>query len=298
MIGLFSREETDDTYYEMYLINRLLELDFVTLKSRADSNGVFDYRELSVLYSRYPSRVGNEIRQNLNCRFKEFFDARIQEGKIAGTINADMEIKIRELEQFVRKKLCNDALTALCRMAKVQDLDLVRVVISEVEIDATEGILKYLARFGDWSDIERVKKLGDYPTGRKGLLDFYRTKLPAQKAATILALGAGRVADMLALDLDRAIRISLAKQLPKKVFVDLRDEVLLRELERSEDEYRAVFALRCVLALPKSRVTRLLDRYVDSAEHRFYNSVHWLDLGAALPSRLIKNIAERALSRR
>ncbi|MER8830801.1 hypothetical protein NKH73_30715, partial [Mesorhizobium sp. M0938] len=148
----------------------------------------------------------------------------------------------------------------------------------------------------DWSDIERVKKMGDYPTSRTMVLNFFQTKSPEQKATAILALGKDRIADLLALDLDNTVRISLAKRLQNNVVRDLSDEVLLRELERTDDRYRIVFALRCVMTLPKSRMTRLLDQYVDRTEHRFYNSIHWLDLGAALPSPLAKKIAERALS--
>ncbi|WP_159593371.1 DUF4062 domain-containing protein [Chelativorans xinjiangense] len=297
LVGLFGNK-TDDTYYERYCVNRLAELDFSTLRAKAQDAGVFDDRELSVLYSKYPSKMQGEIRENLKDCFKGHFDKRIQEGKYAGIIDSDTESRIRKLETFHRRQLCTHALTALCGLGKTQDLDLLRNVLKEVEVDATDSILKYFSRFGDWSDIERVKNLGDYPSDRNrtGLLDFYRTKLPDQKAAAIFTLGKDRVADMLAIDIDSSIRISLAKRLPQKVFVDLRDEVLLRELQRKDDEYRIVFALRCVQALPKSRVTTLLDRYVDSGEHRFYNSVHWLDLGAALPSRLAKNIAERALS--
>jgi hypothetical protein len=101
---------------------------------------------------------------------------------------------------------------------------------------------------------------------------------------------------MLALELDSAVRASLAKQLPKRLLGGLRDEVLLRELDREGDGYRAVFALRCVQALPKSRIKSLLDRYIDSDEHRYYNSVHWLDLGAALPTAVAQSVAKRALS--
>jgi hypothetical protein len=103
---------------------------------------------------------------------------------------------------------------------------------------------------------------------------------------------------MLELDLDNQIRKYLLAALPQKAFKDLSDDILLRELKRGHDESRIVFALRCVQSLTKSRTTSLLDQYVDSEEHRFYNSVHWLDLGAALPSTMAKSVAERELSRR
>jgi hypothetical protein len=181
-------------------------------------------------------------------------------------------------------------------MEKANDLSLVRKTVDDFEVDSTEGILRYFARFGDWSDIERIKVLGDYPIGRTSLMSSQTTGLPQQKAKAIFELGKSRTADMLALDLDGSIRKSLAKLLPKRVVLDLSDEILMRELNRNEDEYRIVFALRCAQSLSKKRITALLARYVDSEEHRYYNGIHWLDLGASLPRRLVNTIVERKLS--
>lgn len=211
-------------------------------------------------------------------------------------MSQDMVRRVKKLEAFHRKQLCTQTLSSLCDLEQVQDLSIVRATIDEIEVDATESILKYLARFGDWSDIERVKKLGDYPSDRGGLLSINVTKLPTQKAHAILAFGKMRVADTLELDLDSSIRKSLAKQIPKSVFGKLSDDILLRELNREDDEYRIIIALRCVQSLSKTRVTALLDLYLSSKSHRYYNSIHWLDLGASLPLRLAKTIAERELS--
>jgi hypothetical protein len=67
--------------------------------------------------------------------------------------------------------------------------------------------------------------------------------------------------------------------LPKKVVVDLSDEILLRELNRDDNDYRVVFALKNGHSLTKSRVASMLDQYAGSEDHRYYNSVHWLGLG-------------------
>lgn len=295
--GLFKRKETDATYYERYLSNRLGELDFPALKVKVAEAGTFDDRELSVLYSKFRSKMQDEIRENLKDCFKSHFDTAIQIEEDSGRMKPDMVSRIRKLEIPHRKELCMHALTALCGMAKAQDLHLVRKTLDEIEVDAMEITLKYLARFGDWSDIDRIKKQGDYPSDRTGLLSIHRTELPEQKAGAILALGKIRIADMLALDLDGSIRRSLAKQLPKQVFVDLSDDILMRELNRDDNEYRIIFALRCVQSLSKSRVTSLLNQYVDGEEQQYYNCVNWLDLGASLPIRLAKSITKRALLR-
>lgn len=298
--SLFSgtRRETDDTYYKRYRMNRLCELDYSTLKSKVISSNVFSDEELSALYLKYKSKEQSEIRKNLKNYFKLYFEEKLLKTKQNTTLNNEIEKNIRSLEVFIRTKHCNHALNALCNIQNSADIDIIRDVIDNYEIKSTEAVLCYLSKFGDWSDIDRVKKLGDYPSERISLLGIYRTELPKQKATTILALGRKRIADILSLDLDSSIRIEIAKQLPKKIFVELRDEILLRELNHEDSEYRIVFSLRCVELLPKSRVTRILDRYVDSADHRFYNSVHWLDLGASLSTRMARNIAGRVLFER
>lgn len=293
--GMLQRKEMDETYHERYLSNRLAELDFKVLKAKVEEAGVFHDRELSVLYSKYSSKLQNDIRKNIEDCFKGYFQAVVQKEVESGWADPNMVSKIKKIETFYRKNLCTLALNALCSLEKTQDLNIVRKTVDEIEVDATASILKYLARFGDWSDIERVKKLGDYTNERTGLLGFQKTKLPDHKAATIFALGKARIADMLELDLDRTIRKSLTKQLPKKTFVNLSDDILMRELNRDDDEYRVVFALLCVRSLSKQRIISLLNQYVDSNDHRYYNTVHWLDLGASLPRRLVKTIVERKL---
>ncbi|NKK00004.1 DUF4062 domain-containing protein [Rhizobium leguminosarum bv. viciae] len=292
LLAFSSREQTDDTYYDKYVVNRLAELDFAALKAKAQNAGPYDNAPLSVLYSKYPSKVVEEIRENLRDLFKGYFVKKVIE---AEPLDAATEKKALAVYPLIRKPLCVDALAALCHVGKAQDLDLVRMVIEKLELDATDATLDYLARFGDWSDIERIKKMGSYSKTRPTLLGMLDVKLPSQKASTIFALGKGRLADLLALDLDSSIRIALAKRLPNKVLLSLKDELLLRELGRDDDRYRSIFALRCVQTLSKARVSSLMDKLFDS-ERRFYNSVHWLDLGAAFPSRLAKKIADRALS--
>lgn len=296
--GLINRTETDTKFFDAYRVNRLSELTKSELYEKVDGAGLFVDRELSVLYHRFGTSTQGEMRANLSDGFKGHFDGKIEEAKSAYGASNEVVLDIQRLGPYHRKALCSATLAALCDLKKLDDLKLVRTTIDQYEVDASESVLKYLSKFGDWQDIGRVLNLGDYPSDRTGLLSISRTKLPQQKAEAIYALGKLRIADMLDLDLDNQIRSKLLAVLPQKVFKELSDEILLRELERSHDECRIVFALRCVQSLTKSRIKSLLEKYVDSDEHRFYNSVHWLDLGAALPSAMAKSVAERELSRR
>ena len=94
------------------------------------------------------------------------------------------------------------------------------------------------------------------------------------------------------------IRTALLKQISKPTFVSLTDDLILRELAHTNSDCRAIVALRCVQALSKSRVTALLDSYTDNVDYRYYNSIHWLDLGVSLPSKLSKSVAGKELGHR
>ena len=80
-----------------------------------------------------------------------------------------------------------------------------------------------------------------------------------------------------------------------KSFSELNNDVLIRELNREEDSSRIVFALRCIQSLAKSRIDSLLDVYLSSGGQLYYNSIHWLDLGVSLPSKLSKAVAIQEL---
>ncbi|MBY3174395.1 hypothetical protein HFO27_06980 [Rhizobium leguminosarum] len=200
--GIFAfstRDQTDDSYYQKYAVNRLAELDLATLKARERSAGAYDNTALLVMYSKFLSKVLDEIRGNLSDLFKGYFTEKIQ----AGTDGQDPESvkkSVSAVYPLFRKQLCSDALSALCRVGNSHDLHLVRTVLEKAELDADESLLSYLARFGDWSDIERINKMGESSKNRLTLLSMHDVKSPTQKAAAIFALGKDRIADMLALD--------------------------------------------------------------------------------------------------
>jgi hypothetical protein len=278
--GLFAfigRSDPDDTYYDRYLINRHQEMPLKELKVAASDSGMFRHHEIAALYKAYPTKMADEMRQNLDDLFKAYFDAKVARAAETEQISADRLYNIRAAEGSFRKKLSGLALTALCGLMKSQDIQLVREVLATEKVEASSEILEYLGRFGSWADIDTIKSLGDDES--EGILLIRTTKLAVEKALAIFALGKDRVADMLELDLDSSIRVNLAKLLPKKIVADLLDQILLRELDRSSpDKYRAVFALKCVQSLPKTRVSQLLEKYIREGKSGYYNTVHWLDL--------------------
>ncbi len=289
--------ETDRTYFDRFLTNRLLEHSQLELTAIVERVGFFDRLELMALYTKFPKVFRDEMRSNLADCFKSRFERKLADHiKTAGTDDASTE-RLRKLEKFIRTELSNHALELLCTMNKAEDIDLVRKVLSEIEIRASDSILTYLGKFGAWSDVQAIRSLQDYQGGTQTILGIGSQAYIAKKASAILAISKNRLADLLALDMESSLRIEIAKQLAKKVIAGFTDDALLSELRRSDDRYRVVFALRCADALSKSKLSALLAKYFDDGEHRFYNSIHWLDMAVSLPAAEARNIVDAALAK-
>jgi len=68
------------------------------------------------------------------------------------------------------------------------------------------------------------------------------------------------------------------------------------ELDNEDDQLRKIVAIKCAQALKQRRIRGLLDKYLKQ-EHYYYNSLHWLDLGASMPRHLVKNVTEAELAK-
>ena len=75
------------------------------------------------------------------------------------------------------------------------------------------------------------------------------------------------------------------------MFVTLSEERVLLLLNSENDDVRKITALKCLETPPKSRVTKLLQRYTEGEEYRYYNVIHWLDLGSTMPRGYAREIA-------
>ncbi|WP_226622618.1 DUF4062 domain-containing protein [Brucella anthropi] len=291
----YDNKKYDEEIYNRYRRRRLEELSYNELFSMAERSSPSDNLPLDVLYQSYRSKSIVDIRNNLEDGFVKWFDSHVAQAVKEGRIASAMEDLLRARAPETLKNVVTSALSALCGHGKPEDIYLVRRVISKYNPSATEDILLYLGRYGDWSDSIGILRLGRSTPPPLGLLQIDTIDLPTQRAAALVKLGKGRIADLLNLEMDDQIRVSIARLLPKKIFNQLGDDVLMRELNRRSDNYRATVALRCIESLSRLRLSRFFQLYKDSPEHGFYNCVHWLDMGVSLPSNEAKRIAGRAL---
>ena len=297
--GLFpSQSDTDKEFLERYRQEILRLKEFGQLQDEYDKGDLYDEEPAFVLYQEHASKIKLELRKQLRDEFKGYFDKRL--GYFIETFGPeDKMIEIaRKHIPFLQRRITTAALEALCDLGQKEDLELVRHTLDNAEIHFSEATLRYLGKFGDWSDLSRIKDMTDYRPQILSLLAIGFPKALPQKANAMLSIGKDRIADLLAEDMERLLRRELLKQLKKKNVALMSDEILLQALSYADDECRAITALKCVQFLPKARISSLLKTYVDHDGYRFYNSIHWLDLGASLPRDTAKSVASKELARR
>lgn len=297
-LGFFQSVETDATYYDRYLANRLQELDFDQLNERLAEAGVFNAEELSALYGKFSKKCSNDIRSNLLDRFSAMFEDSVKKVEAIPGIKGDYRTQVYGIWDFYQKKLCSGALAALCGLKVRTDIGLVRATLDGIDIQFSTEILTYLTKFGDWSDVARIERLASTSSGRRGLLDFSYNLFADEKAAAIFELGKSRIVDLLNAELSAPIRKSMVRLFPISVFRKLSNDSIITELDRKDDDYRITFSLRCVESLPKERIETILNLYIERDTQRYYNSVHWLDLGASLSKRQANAVVRREMVRR
>jgi hypothetical protein len=276
----------------------LQELDIDELKAKVADAGVFNEKELIVLYGKYHRKLSGEIRDHLRDRFSAMFEESVTKVESIPGIGEDYRTKAYRIWEFYQKKLCSGALAVICGQKIKTDIALVRDTLDAIEVRVSPELLAYLTKFGDWSDVVRIERLTSASSEWRSLLDYSHDTFTDEKAGAIYQLGKSRVGDLLDRELSAALRKSLAKIFPNSVFTSLSNDAIIAELDRKDDEYRILFALRCVESLSKERIDTILSLYIERETQRYYNSIHWLDLGASFPKRQAIAIVRREMQRR
>jgi len=295
-LGLFGTPNNgpDTTQLEIYRANRRAELSAARLMQMADED-VLQYKCLETLFVRHGLKFRAQIREGLKDSFDGYFKrstARFREQHSSD--DGALQLLDETLHLF-RRNLMNIAVRALCKLGKSDDLDLIRQCVDSTIIDAHEIIFQFLSRFGDWKDVERILKIGISEGEKRSIFSIEIVSHPKERASALVSVGKNRIADLLDLKIDANVRTQLLQIIPKSSLALIPDDLILRELSHPIAECRVIFAMRCVQIFSKARIGALLESYIHNSDSRYYNSIHWLDLGVAMPSKLRKLVVEKEL---
>jgi hypothetical protein len=156
-----------------------------------------------------------------------------------------------------------------------------------------------MRRFGEWEDIPLIVDAVQRPNGGSSSLLSPGTEVStkyARAARVILAIGRGRLAELISNRLPALLLARIIVEASDREFRMLDDNSIDLLLHSEDESARKATALKCIRALSKRRVARILTSYIALGQTYYYNVVHWLDLSVSAPSGRARSAANKALT--
>jgi hypothetical protein len=267
------------------------------LEEAASGWSVYDPDAYFALVRReFPSR-GNDLRQSVADRYNSEFLKHIKYIEHIESLAEEADGLVentKRVEKSVRENLTREALDVICERGDCGDLGLVREVLKDDSIAFSHDVVEYLRRFGEWDDILLI--IASLERHRLGLSLLMPDVTPYAAAAhAIYAMGRQRLAELLAMPAPAPLTTLLIVVASDTMFRGLSNEAIATLFQSESATIRKSTALKCVRALPKARITKLLEAHVSGDGRLYYNVIHWLDLGVSAPKDLGKAAAEKAI---
>lgn len=280
--------------YKRFKHAYLSSLKDTAIAELANECSIYDLDAWFSMVERNPSKYVAKLRAAIDDRYQSEVQAARNEASQQGLSSIS---ETAEVENYLQVKWTTRAVIVLTQLRQRADLGRIRKVISAGEVFYSAAAIEFLRDFGEWQDISLIISHVNGPhLGEAAFLGLEEQRDRSRIAAEgILSLGEGRPREMFSLDIPADVMTEILKVYPLKKFAALSDQTLMALLHSKSDRVRKVAALTCVRILAKKRVHGLLERHFQSEVDRYYNVVHWLDLGISLPSAEAKAIARRAL---
>jgi hypothetical protein len=303
LLGFGSAPSLDtigEGYWKQFREERLKSLNDRELEEAAKEPSIYDRDAYFVLADRHFKKYAPELRALVDDKFKAEFDRSIasMSERFSRLGLADLVDKTRDLEEYLRKGLTRRALDIICRKQEAVDLGRVRTALREGFIGYSAEDIMYLRRHGEWEDIPLIITAAQrIDVGRNPLLfigatDYSKFRLAAR---VIYAMARDRFSELVLITMPARLLVSLLDEASEKVFRAVSDASIDTLLRSDELDVRKATALKCIRALPRTRIIKILRYYISREERHYYNIVHWLDLGVAAPRDRAIAAAKKAM---
>lgn len=286
-----------DAQLELFLRQQRRAAPKAELKEIAKKAPIFEQTYVFEEIRRSFKSRGDELRAALRDEFVSWFAKEL--GKLEARVSdSDILGRTRKIEMSLRSQWMNEALAIVANQGDCQDLLLVRDLVATDEKLLTVEVVQFLARCGEWADVELVLQFSNpNPSKSIGLLGLHVPEEDLAFAANaLLSLGATRVRDLLKLNMKDSIRARVVAGLNANQFRGLSDDDVAEMFEAEDEGVRQSAVLSAVAFLPVARLKALMKRHLDPSKKRFYNVGVWLDLGVSLDRAAAKKIAKRAVA--
>jgi hypothetical protein len=239
--------------------------------------------------------MAGQVRADVADDFAGYFDRvvvayrqKFGEGPALSLINSFTSDLKNYRTGFMRRA----ALNAIVAKGERRDLSLVRSML-QGETAISERDLKYLARFGEWSDIRIIAEASSKVSTTLALWGDERRYKAA--ARTICILAKGRASELVKLDMSRPLMASVVSGLAKVEFLGLPNASIISLMNDQNADLRKAVAQKCIATMSKRRIAEILSAYL-AQSYMFYNAIHWLDLGVSFSKAEIETILKAEAS--
>jgi hypothetical protein len=251
---------------------------------------------LALLRRHFPSQP-EQLTGLIEDQFKQDYAKSVAE--VVARFGEDIQLvkDTKGLESFVRKGFTRQALDIVCKTGGAKHLRLVRKTLESDFVDYSRHDVEFLQKHGEWQDIPLIIAASGRREAGISLLgaDYHAKYRSAAKA--MYAIGKDRLTELLEQEMPKSLLARLIIEISDKSFRTLTNAQLNRLLFDADDSVRKACALKAVRTLSRTRLAQLLNEYVGSDGHRYYDVVHWLDLGVSVPKDRVKKAAAKVIAK-
>jgi hypothetical protein len=290
-------DKAGEELFLQYQLDVLKKLSEAELEKRVGASLMYDDAAYFALVERYFRNRADKLRRDVDDRFRVYFEERTRRmAALFGDVAASQDFdKMRALEEYLRKKLTRRGLNVLCAAQKPDDLQRIRANLRDSYAGASKLDAEYLGRHGEWADIPMLANAEGPRLGATLLTMSGDEEFQVEVARAITSIGKKHsVSDLLSLEMPAAILKKTIELCAESRFAGISRDALLALFNHESDEVRKAAAVLAVRALPAKRIKMILREYVVSANYRYYNVIHWLDLGASMPRDDARKVARAA----
>jgi hypothetical protein len=282
--------------YRQYQLDGLKKLSEAELVRKVEASLLTDDEAYFALVERYFRNHADKLRRDVDDRFKGYFEERMR--RIESMLgNSDYIQKLVKdwsaLEEYLRKEHTRRGLDVLCAAQKSEDLQRIRANLRDGYAEASWSDAEYLGRFGVWTDIPilaNAKGSSVSATILPTMLGDKEFQVEVARAITSISKKHS-VSDLLFLEMPAAILTKTIELCPESRFAKISKDALLTLFNHESEGVRKAAAVQAIRSLPTKQIKSILSEYVGSNQHRYYNVIHWLDLGASMSRAVAKSVA-------
>lgn len=282
--------------FEIYAFERMRSMSPVALEALLASP-VHRVAAYQTLAARRIDDYGERLRADLDDGFERYFKQTWPDGLKPALTGGLLSLALGNNDPATAKKreLVQRALDIIASQRDRDDLTRIRKALDEGRGNVTAQVLSFIKALGNSGDIERLGQTPRFRFNHPDTGNYFEDFIHG--ARLILRLHKGDVASLLNMDFPAVMKAKLIELMPAKDFSTLNDDAIVELLLSTEDDIRRATARKVPTSVVRGRVTKIMDAYRSNNQGRYYNVIHWLDLGLAYDRPMARRIVDAGARR-